>query len=228
MNDLILNNEPSNIFLEIRTVIFSLIENNLQVFLFPEQQTDGSFLWNIPGKRIYPIQPLEKTSSDIIHHYTQVQETYQEQLYTYANLNQNVNEQVISIIYFSLIPSYLSTNPSPDCKESKWFAINALPSMLENYKSIILYALCRLRYKIEYSAVGFELLPKDFSLSQLQKTYEIILGEELDKRNFRRRILESGIIEPTPHLKTGEGRPARLYRYKSDAIAEIKARRLFP
>jgi hypothetical protein len=63
---------------------------------------------------------------------------------------------------------------------------------------------------------------------QLQRTYEMILGETLDKRNFRRRILEAGIIEPTPHLRSGEGRPARLYRYRPDAVAEVKARRLFP
>ena len=90
------------------------------------------------------------------------------------------------------------------------------------------YALRRLRYKLEYSAVGFQLLPAEFSLSELQHTYEIVLGESLDKRNFRRRMLQSGIIETTAHLRTGEGRPARLYRYRADAVAEIKARRLFP
>jgi 8-oxo-dGTP diphosphatase len=88
--------------------------------------------------------------------------------------------------------------------------------------------LRRLRYKLEYSAVGFQLLPHEFTLSELQHTYEIILGERLDKRNFRRRMLHSGIIEETLHRRVGEGRPARLYRYRPDAVAEVKARRLFP
>jgi 8-oxo-dGTP diphosphatase len=76
--------------------------------------------------------------------------------------------------------------------------------------------------------VGFELLPDTFTLTQIQSTYEIILGEKLDKRNFRRRILEANIIEPTDSLQSGEGRPARLHRYRADAVAEVKARRLFP
>ena len=72
------------------------------------------------------------------------------------------------------------------------------------------------------------MLPEEFTLSELQRTYEIILGEELDKRNFRRRILDANIIEATESMRSGEGRPARLYRYQSDAVAEVKARRLFP
>jgi 8-oxo-dGTP diphosphatase len=93
---------------------------------------------------------------------------------------------------------------------------------------LVNYALRRLRYKLEYSAVGFELLPEEFRLSELQRTYEIILGEKLDKRNFRRRILDANIIEATVQSQGGEGRPARLYRYRPDAVAEVKARRLFP
>jgi 8-oxo-dGTP diphosphatase len=100
--------------------------------------------------------------------------------------------------------------------------------MAASETEVLAYALRRLRYKLEYSAVGFQLLPGEFTLPELQHTYEIILGEKLDKRNFRRRILMSGIIEETPRQRTGEGRPARLYRYRPDAVAEVKARRLFP
>ncbi|MCK5922715.1 MAG: NUDIX hydrolase, partial [Methylococcales bacterium] len=91
------------------------------------------------------------------------------------------------------------------------------------------YALQRLRYKIEYSAVGFRLLPNEFTLSELQRAYEIVLQEPLDKRNFRRKILSAEIIEDTGHIdRAGEGRPAKLYRYRDDAVAEVKTRRLFP
>lgn len=78
------------------------------------------------------------------------------------------------------------------------------------------------------TAVGFRLLPKKFTLSQLQKAYETVLGERLDKRNFRRRILQAQILEETGERLSGEGRPAKLYRYRADAVAEVKARRLFP
>ncbi len=81
---------------------------------------------------------------------------------------------------------------------------------------------------VTYEYPRFELLPDEFTLSELQRTYEMILGESLDKRIFRRRILEAGIIEPTLHHRSGEGRPAQLYHYRADAVAEVKARRLFP
>ena len=92
--------------------------------------------------------------------------------------------------------------------------VDSLPTLVMDHRQILQYAVRRLRYKLEYSAVGFELLPETFTLSELQQTYEIILGENLDKRNFRRRILQAEIIESTPHQKGGEGRPARLYRYR--------------
>jgi 8-oxo-dGTP diphosphatase len=106
--------------------------------------------------------------------------------------------------------------------------LDDLPPLAFDHHEIVTYAIRRLRYKLEYTAVGFELLPNNFTLTELQQTYEIILGENLDKRNFRRRILQAGIIEATPHKRSGEGRPARLYRYRDDAVAEVKARRLFP
>jgi 8-oxo-dGTP diphosphatase len=108
--------------------------------------------------------------------------------------------------------------------------MEALPEQLAfDHAEILDYALTRLRYKLEYTSVGFQLLPDEFTLSELQHAYEIILGEGLDKRNFRRKILSSGILETTGRKKKeGEGRPAMLYRYREDAIAEVKARRLFP
>jgi len=88
-------------------------------------------------------------------------------------------------------------------------------------------AVRRLRYKLEYTAAGFRLLPPTFSLSELQTAYHLVLGERLDKRNFRRRILEAGVSEPTQARKGGDGRPSRLFRYRPDAVAEVKAPRLF-
>jgi 8-oxo-dGTP diphosphatase len=106
--------------------------------------------------------------------------------------------------------------------------VYGLPPLAFDHADILEYALQRLRYKLEYTAVGFELLPETFTLSELQSAYEIILGEELDKRNFRRKILSADVIEATGEYRTGEGRPAKLYRFREDAVAEIKARRLFP
>ena len=83
-----------------------------------------------------------------------------------------------------------------DARQARWYPMDELPKLAFDHSEIIAYALRRLRYKLEYTAAGFELLPEEFTLSELQRTYEMILGESLDKRNFRRRILEAGIIEP--------------------------------
>ena len=86
-----------------------------------------------------------------------------------------------------------------------------------------------MRSNLEYTAAGFRLLPAEFTLTDLQTAYEIVLGEKLDKRNFRRRLVDAEVIEKTNRRRQGgEGRPAMLYRYREDADPEVKARRLFP
>ena len=110
----------------------------------------------------------------------------------------------------------------------RYSLFSPLPPLAFDHAEIVRYAHTRLRYKLEYTAVGFELLPEQFTLTELQSAYEIVLGEQLDKRNFRRKILGAEIIEPAGGYRSGEGRPAQLYRYRDDAVAEVKARRLFP
>ena len=118
--------------------------------------------------------------------------------------------RVVTVAYFALIPADAPIRPEggTDAAGAAWQPANELPALAFDHAQIVAYALRRLRYKLEYSAVGFELLPEEFTLTEIQKTYEMILGEELDKRNFRRRIQSANIIEATPHMRTGEGRPA--------------------
>ena len=117
-----------------------------------------------------------------------------------------------------------SVRQAPDREaNTHWFSISETPKLAFDHEEILDYALTRLRYKLEYTSVGFQLLPNVFTLSELQKAYEIILGEKLDKRNFRRKIMSAEILEETgKKRKEGEGRPAMLYRYREDAVAEVK------
>jgi 8-oxo-dGTP diphosphatase len=105
-----------------------------------------------------------------------------------------------------------------------------LPSLAFDHNTILAYALTRLRYKLEYSAVAFELMPDEFTLRELQDAYMIILNDHtLDKANFRKKLrYEPPIIEPTGEARKTKGRPAALYRFREDAKREVKARRLFP
>ena len=207
---------------EIKVILFSLQKHALHVLVHPHSATG---MVNFPSKNIQPDLSLEESAHSCLKSFLQAEEIYLEQLYTYGDEYFEEKQRLISIVYYALLPG----NKTDLAKDSvTWIPVldNNRFSISEN--EMLQYALRRLRYKLEYSAVGFELLPETFSLSELQRTYEIILDEKLDKRNFRRRILQANIIEPTPYRKTGEGRPATLYQYRSDAVAEIKARRLFP
>ena len=186
--------------------------------------------WALPGGFVQMDESLEEAALRELKEETGLGEAYLEQLYTYGDPQRDPRGRVITVAYFALIPTDapLQAASGSDARDVAWFPVDRLPPLAFDHDQIVAYALRRLRYKLEYSAVGFELLPAEFTLSEIQHTYELILGEPLDKRNFRRRILSAEIIEPTQRLRTGEGRPARLYHYRADAVAEVQARRLFP
>ncbi len=215
--------------IDVRVVVFSLREERLRVLLSACQASGGDLAWELPGSPVPAAVSLEETATQSVLRLSGLREAYLEQLYTYGEAGRCPSQRLISVVYFAIIPAGAAASPAEKngC-QSQWFPVDELPDLVMDHAEVVAYALRRLRYKLEYSAVGFQLLPEHFSLSQLQNTYEMVLGERLDKRNFRRRILQAGIIEETQHLRGGEGRPARLYRYRPDAVAEVKARRLFP
>ena len=216
--------------LDVRVVVFSLRDEQLQVLLRPATEPDK---WELPGCPLTQDISLDEAAARSIRHFTGLRDPYLEQLYTYGDAGRlDHGQRLISVAYIAILPvkagAGASSALSKDEQAPQWFPAGSLPTLAGDHGDVISYALRRVRYKLEYTAIGFQLLPEAFSLSELQNVYEMILGERLDKRNFRRRILQAGIIEETSTLRAGEGRPARLYRYRPDAVAEIKARRLFP
>ncbi len=216
--------------LTVDVVIFTLRENRLHVLLIQRGEAPFAGMWALPGGFVRMEESLEDAANREMEEETGLNQAYLEQLYTYGNPGRDPRGRVVSVAYFALIPADapVRSEGGSDARQARWVPVEELPHLAFDHQEIISYALRRLRYKLEYTAAGFELLPEMFTLSEIQRIYEMILGEKLDKRNFRRRILEAGIIEPTPHRRGGEGRPAQLYRYRADAVAEVKARRLFP
>lgn len=216
--------------LTVDIVTFTLREEKLQVLLIRRGEPPFKDAWALPGGFVRMDESLEQAAQRELEEETGIAEAYLEQLYTYGDPGRDPRGRVVTVAYFALIPAGkpIRAEGGSDAAGACWFPLTGLPVLAFDHAEILRYALRRLRYKLEYTAVGFELLAEEFTLSELQATYEIILGEALDKRNFRRRILEANIIEETQHMRLGEGRPARLYRYRPDAVAEVKARRLFP
>lgn len=212
-------------------VVFSLAEEDLKVLLVKRTSAPFSGMWAIPGAFIKLNESLTEAAARALAEETGVEDVYTEQLYTFGDPHRDPRMRVITVAYFALVPyDAVHHAPGRETSDTAWFSMFDLPSSLAfDHDEILEYALTRLRYKLEYTAVGFQLLPDVFTLSELQKAYEIILQEKLDKRNFRRKILAASILEETGQKrKDGEGRPAMLYKYREDAVAEVKTRRLFP
>lgn len=208
-------------------VIFGLVDECLQILLFEKDSLQDNAFFELPGSPVFVNQSLEETASQCLHSLIGKRDFYFEQLYSYGEPGRSEKEFRLSVVYFAIIPAHAC--PSVETKiRTLWIPVEQHPTLVKNHNKIVIYALRRLRYKMEYTAIAFELLPDEFTLSELQKTYESILGEKLDKRNFRRRMIDAQVIEATNKTRGGEGRPARLYRYRQDAVAEVKARRLFP
>jgi 8-oxo-dGTP diphosphatase len=211
-------------------VIFSLRDSDLKVLLIRRAAPPFKGKWAIPGGYVHPDEALDAAAQRELEEETSLPDVYLEQLYTFGAPKRDPRGRVITVAYFALVSDDVTVRAGDDAAEAAWHSVYDLPDLAFDHDEILSYALQRLRYKLEYTAVGFELLPNEFTLTELQTAYEIVLGEKLDKRNFRRRILEAGILAETSKYREGEGqgRPAQLYRYKKNAVTEVKARRLFP
>lgn len=211
-------------------VIFSVRDHDLNVLLVRRLASPFRGRWALPGGFGQPNESLDDAARRQLEEETGVHDVYLEQLYTFGAPRRDPRGRVISVAYFALAAASVTAQANGADAEVAWHAVDKLPELAFDHSEIVRYALQRLRYKLEYTSVGFELLPNEFTLTELQTAYEIVLGEKLDKRNFRRRILDAGILAETSRYREsdGQGRPARLYRYKENAVTEVKARRLFP
>ena len=212
-------------------VIFSLSleEHDLRVLLISRESDPFAHYFALPGGFIQIDESLETAASRQLLAKTGVNHVYMEQLYTFGKVNRDPRARVLTVAYFALVPFSSIQDVILAENRASWHSLFRLPAMAFDHAEIVQYAYQRLRYKLEYTTVGFQLLPDQFTLTALQRAYEIILQESIDKRNFRRKILSADILEETgDKTADGEGRPAKLYRYREDAVAEVKTRRLFP
>jgi len=217
--------------LTVDIVLFRLHGDHLETLLICRGKPPFKGRWAIPGGFVHADESLHAAAKRELREETGLKDVYLEQLYTFGDPKRDPRGRVVTVTYFAVATTSETAEPEAgdDAIKAAWYPLNKLPDVAFDHKDIIKYAHQRLRYKLEYTSVGFRLLPAEFTLAELQTAYQIVLGEELDKRNFRRRILEAGIIEETGKYRSGQVGPrAQLYRYRDDAVVEAKARRLFP
>jgi 8-oxo-dGTP diphosphatase len=201
----------------------------LHILLVKRRQQPFAGMWALPGGFVRLDESLEDAARRELREESGVEEVYLEQLYTFGDPERDPRTRVITVAYFALVRAEQQhLRAATDAVAVNWFPAYEPPDLAFDHRQILDYAITRLRYKLEYTALAFELLPEEFTLTELQETYEHILNEELDKRNFRRKVLHADVLEATNRKRFGEHRPARLYRFREGAVAEVKARRLFP
>ena len=192
-------------------VIFTILDNALSVLLVNRGD------WAIPGGFVLDEESLEEAARRRLREKTGVADVYLEQLYTFGEPGRDPRGRIITVAYYALISSdHRPLDQGTHEIEARWWPVSALPDALAfDHRDILDYAVQRLRAKIEYTTVGFQLLPSEFTLSELQAVYEAILGRPLDKRNFRKRVEQLDVVIALDRWRTGASRPARLYSFQA-------------
>ncbi len=214
-------------------VIFTILDNDLKVLLVRRKGPPYQDMWAIPGGFIEMNESLEASALRELKEETGVDQVYLEQLYTFGEPGRDPRTRVITVAYLALIEASQLTpvQAGSDAAEAKWFSLYALPDLAFDHQLILDYALQRLRSKLEYTNVAFQLVPEKFTLTELQRIYEIIWHEKLDKRNFRKRLTirelnstkQDGdyMLEELAETRPGGNYgPTKLYRF-SDRVEKI-------
>ena len=198
-------------------VIFTIKHDKLKVLLVKRAHEPFKSKWALPGGYVRISETLDDAALRILKEKTNVQNIYLEQLYTFGDPLRHPTSRVITCAYFALIRSddiVLSFEENTEITEVKWHSVNSLPALAFDHKEIIEYSLKRTRERLEFCPIAFQLLPQKFTLTELQKAYEMILMKKLDKRNFRKKFLSLAILkELDEYTKSGSKRPARLYSF---------------
>ncbi len=178
--------------------------------------------WALPGGLITPTENLEEAVVRHIDYKTGLKDLFSEQLYTFSDIGRDPRGRVVSVAHLALLGNAetASLSLAPEYGAIEWFDTAKLPELAYDHAAIIETARERLKAKLGYTNIAQHLLPASFSLSDLQKAYEIVLGHPLDKRNFRKKLLALDIITEATGKSTGAFRPAQLYRFK-DKKAKI-------
>ena len=180
--------------------------------------------WAFPGGFVDKEESLERAVQRELEEETGIRVNYLEQLYTFGEPFRDPRKRVVTVAYYGLVkPEAFSLCASDDAIDAQWFNVSALPKLAFDHVKILDMALFRLRNKISYEPVGFELLDEKFPFSELHKLYETLYGTPIDRRNFKKKILKLGILKEHSEKSTsGLGRPGTLYSFDKKKYFKLK------
>ena len=204
------------------TVIFTIRDGRLNVLLMKLDHGYFKDSWAIPGGIVDIDEDLDDTAKRRLKEKTGLTDVYLEQLYSFGEVRRDPRRRVVTVAYFALVNADNVRLEKAERDAVMWMPVNRLPKLAYDHNQIADYALSRLRSKIEYTNIVYSLLPEKFTLSQLQKVYEIILDEPIDKRNFRRKIISLDLIKETGSQIGVAHRPSKLFSFRSKKMKIVR------
>jgi 8-oxo-dGTP diphosphatase len=216
----------SSIKLAVDAIVFGYSKiDGVSVLLIQRKYTPFKDLWALPGGFVLDKESLEEAVVRELEEETGIKVNYLEQLYTFGDPDRDPRQRVVSVSYFVLVKSslYQEIKASTDAEDVKWFSIKKLPKLAFDHKKILDTAVERVRSKIRYQPIGFELLDKKFPFADLEKLYTTLLDREIDRRNFAKKMLALNVLDETDELAKGEGkgRPSKMYQFNKKRYNEL-------
>ena len=212
--------------LSIDCVILGFEDHQLKILLYQRAVEPEADKWALPGGFIRRDEDLDHAATRILKEVAGVDNIYMEQINAFGAVDRYPLERVLTIGYFALInPGNYSIVPGEGAKAARWFTIDKIPKLVFDHNEIFSVGLQKLRKKVRHEPIGFELLPKKFTLSLIQKLYEAVLGIEFDVRNFTKKLLKMNLLKKLEEKQTGVAhRAANLYKFDKKVYKELKSK----
>ncbi|MBP9749287.1 MAG: NUDIX domain-containing protein [Candidatus Pacebacteria bacterium] len=205
------------------TVAFRLHSGRLEVLLIPVENPDFTGKEGLPGGLIDPKETAEQSAVRHLANKGGLSGAYLEQLYTFSDVDRDPRGRVVSVAHLALFAPDEASLETGAVRGARWCSVTSVPKLAYDHDRILATALERLRARIEYTTIIRHLLPREFTLTDLQSAYESVLGHELDKRNFRKKILALALVAETGRTRTtGASRPAALYHFAKKGVQMIE------
>jgi 8-oxo-dGTP diphosphatase len=212
--------------LTVDCVVFGFDEGDLKILLIERGLDPFKGRWALPGGFVRVEETVDAAARRELAEEAGLTNIFLEQLYTFGEVNRDPRERVVSVGYYALVKlSEHEAKAATDAANAKWFPVSKVPKLAFDHADILATAVERLKGKVRYQPIGFELLPPKFTLSQLQHLYEAVLRTDLDKRNFRKKVLSFGLLVPLKETQMmGRHRPAQLFRFDAEKYEKLKKR----
>ena len=206
-------------------VVFGLDDlQKLKVLLIKRGVAPYKDKWALPGGFVKIDESIAAAAARELQEETGIEQVFLEQLYTFGEVDRDPRDRIITVAYYALVNTeeYI-LQAHTDAQDAEWFAVEKLPELAFDHQKILNVAKQRLKGKLRYQPIGFELLPTKFTLTQLQKLYETVLEQKLDKRNFRKKILKMKLLIDLKQMQAGVShRPAKLYQFDKERYQQLE------